>query len=100
MTVQIVVQPEAAEQTRAIDAWWRENRPKSPELFFDELGAAFALLAQAPEAGPRYQSTEIPGLRRVMLRRTRYHLYYVYDAAAERVTVLAVWSALKGRTPF
>jgi hypothetical protein len=39
--------PEADMQIRAIDDWWRENRPTSPDLFLDELSAAFGIIGDA-----------------------------------------------------
>lgn len=33
----VYLAPEAREQARIIDAWWRENRPSAPELFVAEL---------------------------------------------------------------
>jgi plasmid stabilization system protein ParE len=92
-------QPEADEQARAIADWWRVNRPASPSLFTDELAAAFVLLSGAPAAGRRYPARSIPGLRRMMLPSTRYHVYYVHDPERGEVNVLAIWSAVRGRGP-
>src|SRR4051812_41671418 len=69
------VQPEAEEQVRAIETWWRANRPHALDLFTEELAAAFRLLSAAPAVGRRYEARSIPGLRRLMLPGTRYHVY-------------------------
>jgi hypothetical protein len=37
-----------------LDAWWRENREKAPDLFDQELALAFRTIAAAPAAGRRY----------------------------------------------
>lgn len=50
-----------------------------------------------PRAGPRYRHRRRQDVRRVLLLKTRYHLYYCLDA--ETITVLAVWSALHGQQP-
>jgi plasmid stabilization system protein ParE len=63
----------------------------------DELADAFALIEAAPELGRPWTSTEVPGVRRVVMRATRYHVYYRLDG--EDVVVLAVWSAVRGRGP-
>ena len=42
MSRRLIVAPEAEAQIDAIDAWWRSNRPASPDLFAQELAAAFA----------------------------------------------------------
>jgi plasmid stabilization system protein ParE len=99
MSARIRVMPEAIEQAEQADTWWRENRPDAPYLFREELDEALGLLASAPLAGEPQPRRRVPGARRVPLQRTRYHLYYVYEASSNQVRVLAVWSALRGRGP-
>ena len=99
MKARVIVQTEADEQALAIDSWWRENRPAAPGLFADELVAALGLLAEAPGAGRRYSAKDIPGLRRLMLPASRYHVYYVHDSEAGIVHVIAIWSAVRGKGP-
>lgn len=96
--MQVLVAPEADEQIRAIDGWWHENRRESPGLFAQELAAAIALIGTWPLVGRRRRHRGVPGLRRVLLRSTRYHLYYV-SVSDSRLFVLAVWSAVRGRGP-
>jgi uncharacterized protein (TIGR04222 family) len=63
-----------------------------------ELADTFALVAAAPQLGRPYGATDVPGARRVLMRATRYHVYYVPEGE-EDVVVLAVWSAVRGRGP-
>ena len=97
MSVPVVLPPEAEEQVRGIDFWWRGSRPLAPGLFTEELAAAFELLGAAPFAGRRYPHPEVQDVRRVLLRSTRYHVYYRVQEDA--VIVLAVWSAVRGTGP-
>jgi plasmid stabilization system protein ParE len=97
MTFAVVVSPEAEAQTNAIDSWWRENRTAAPDLFAQELSSAVATLELMPLAGRRVEHPEVRGLRRILLRATRYHLYYV--VADQTVLVLALWSAVRGAGP-
>jgi plasmid stabilization system protein ParE len=97
MSVGIVTSPQADDDIRTIDEWWRANRPAAPALFAEELTEAMVLLAASPEMGRRYRHPRIPELRRIILRASRYHVYYVL--ADDLVTVLAVWSAVRGRGP-
>ena len=76
MNLPVLSTPEADAQIRAIDAWWRENRAASPDLFHDELSDAFDLVAEAPHLGRLYRRSPVPGIRRLVLRATRYHVYY------------------------
>ena len=93
MTHRLIVSPEAEAQIDAIDAWWRANRAASPDLFAQELAEAFATI----EAGHRYPHPDVKGVRRVPLRTTRNHVYYV--DAGEVVAILAVWGAIKKAGP-
>ena len=97
MTAAIVTPPEVEDEIRAINAWWRENRTAAPNLFAEELAVAFDLLRGAPHVGRRYRHPKIPNIRRLLLRATRYHVYYSVDR--ETVVVLAVWSAVRGTGP-
>lgn len=97
MRVDIV--QDAEQQIRRIDDWWREHRTAAPGLFVEELAAAIELIANAPRIGRRRRHRGIPGLRRVLLRSTRYHVYYAPAVDGERLFVLAVWSALRGKGP-
>ncbi len=90
------VSPEADEDARRIDEWWRENRPDSPELFVEELADVFVLLASSPFAGRRYPS-KVAGVRRVHLRATRHHVYYRVEG--DDVVILRVWGSIKERGP-
>ncbi|WP_075306426.1 type II toxin-antitoxin system RelE/ParE family toxin [Hyalangium minutum] len=99
MKAHVVVQPEADEQALVIDSWWRENRLAAPDLFANELTAALGLLADAPGVGRRYSAQGLPGLRRLMLPASRYHVYYVHDPEAGIVHVIAIWSAVRGKGP-
>jgi plasmid stabilization system protein ParE len=78
-----------------IDAWWRANRMAAPDLFAAELERVILALADNPALGLHYEPR--PRVRRMLLRRTRYHLYFVEEV--ERVLVVAVWSAYRGRGP-
>jgi plasmid stabilization system protein ParE len=96
VTLPVRTTPEADAQILEIDRWWRGNRA-SPNLFLDELTAAFNVVGDAPYLGRHYQQSPIPGTRRVLLKGTRYHVYYV--PSANEIRVLAVWHARRGAGP-
>lgn len=97
MRLPVTTTPEVEAQIRTIDEWWRENRRTSPDLFLDELSNAFDILARAPQIGRLYRRSPVPGTRRLVLRTTRYHVYYV--PGEQGVRVLAVWHAERGVGP-
>jgi plasmid stabilization system protein ParE len=83
----------ATNQTRRALAWWRENRRAAPDLLEQELRSVLALLAEAPMLGAVPRDARIKDARRVLLRRTRYYLYYRTKTEEGRLEVLALWHA-------
>ena len=73
---QLRVSERAARQIQKASHWWDENRPSAPDAFRDEIERAFLLIATHPGIGSPVPSRRIPGLRRLLLQRIRYHLYY------------------------
>jgi plasmid stabilization system protein ParE len=87
----------AVAQAKAIDAWWRSNRLAAPDLFADELAQATALIADLPKAGRVTRRSGLPGIRYILLRSTRYHVFYTVDDAG--ILILSIWSAVRGTGP-
>jgi len=94
--VKVRLSEEAQAQARVIDAWWRENRLAAPDLFLTELGNALTVLEEMPTLGTPYEAGA-QRVRRLLLRRTHYHLYFV--ERTDSLYVLAVWNAFRGRGP-
>jgi plasmid stabilization system protein ParE len=93
----VVVAAPAEQQLQVIDDWWRRNRLAAPDLFAEEFAAGVETLTTHPSVGAPVRRRRFKGLRRFLLRTTRYHVYYV--ATDHTVTVLAVWSAVRGSGP-
>lgn len=87
----------AAAQIREVSDWWKQNRPAAPDLLRSELNRAFDLITRFPGAGAVTPTAEVEGVRRVLMLRTRYHVYYTFSESV--VTVLAVWHARRGSSP-
>jgi plasmid stabilization system protein ParE len=94
--VKVELSEEAEEQVRAIDAWWRQNRRAATDLFLAELEDALTRLEEIPTLGSRYVAGS-QNVRRLFLRRPHYHLY-IMDRP-NRLLVVAVWNAYRGRGP-
>ena len=98
-----IITQTAREQIDEVDAWWLKNRPAAPDLFADELAAALALLTESPRGGVSYAHPRASGVRRLLLFRCRYHVYYIVEAAPEGpddvVTVVALWHTQRGSGP-
>jgi plasmid stabilization system protein ParE len=63
------------------------------------IAAALTRLRSAPSAGAAYGLGPRLDVRRPLLPRTRYHVYYVMAGDARRVSVLAVWHTARGGKP-
>lgn len=63
------------------------------------MAEARRLLANTPEMGSPYAEREGVLVRRVLLRKTRNHVYYEIDRANGVVMIIAVWGAPKGEGP-
>jgi plasmid stabilization system protein ParE len=86
-------------QVETIESWWRENRPAAREMFRRELEAAVRLLETSPLIGRSYRESPIPDVRRMLIGRSRYHVYWEVDVSSDAVTILAVWYAGRGSGP-
>ena len=90
---------QAVAQIRAAHAWWQANRLAAPTLFAHEIAVVVTRLRADEIAGTLYASRSVPGVRRVLCPRTRYHVYYIIDDEFDAVVVVAVWGGMRGRGP-
>jgi len=97
--VRVQWDPEARLDAHRAAAWWKRNRRKAPGLFRRELEEALALLRSAPEIGSPVEVEGVQGARRVVLQRSQFLLYYVFDQQAGRVEILAVVNAQREEPP-
>jgi plasmid stabilization system protein ParE len=97
--ITVLIVEEAEHQLREIDAWWVENRRDAPDLVLQEFARCVDLLESTPDAGQRFHRTRVPGVRRLVMQRTRHHVYYVHDELHAVVYVVAVWGAQKHGAP-
>lgn len=95
LLVQVI--PTAAEQIREVVAWWGENSDAS--ILLNALEQAFELLSHQPFMGTRSRNAKLSDVRRLHLRRVRYHLYYRVVESQARVEILALWHTTRGAPP-
>ncbi|WP_394826376.1 type II toxin-antitoxin system RelE/ParE family toxin [Pendulispora albinea] len=91
------IEKRASREAERIDRWWRENRPAAPTMFVDELKGALGVIVSAPTIAPRAVGARREGVRRFVLQRTRYALYYV--VVDDVLSVLAIWHCSRGSEP-
>src|SRR4029079_18730647 len=85
----------AEEQLREIVEWWTAHRDTGPQLVMDEFERSVALLKSSPDVGVRFHRARVPDVRRLVMKRTKHHVYYLHDNANAIVYILAVWGAPK-----
>lgn len=98
MSYEVRATAPARVQMETIAAWWLANRDKAPDLFEEELARAWALLEFAPLSGP-HAPGPLSGFRRLLLTKTRYHVYYTVDEDRRVVEIHAVWHTSHGSLP-
>ncbi len=91
--------PRALRRIELVDAWWRHERPKAPDLFRDELDKVIELLAGQPRVGTIYRVVRGQTFHRVLLPKSRQHVYYSIDEDDQAVVIQTVWGAARGRGP-
>ena len=97
MTLRVKVSARAASQIDKASEWWAENRPAAPGAVRTDIGEALALLAQQPGIGTAYEGARAKGVRRLLVGRIRYFIYY--RVTPETLEVLTVWHMSRGKQP-
>jgi plasmid stabilization system protein ParE len=97
--VKVAYTRKARQLIERIGRWWVTNREAAPDLFFAELDAAIELLETSPEVGSPYRTKQGDVVRRILLPRTNYHVYYRIELELDLVLVISVWSTHRGRGP-
>jgi plasmid stabilization system protein ParE len=96
--VKIVLLEEAQQRFESEDTWWRANRD-AQELFVEEFSAVLGQISSMPEVGQRYRRTRGKLVQRVLMPKTRCHVYYFHDQEQSVIEVHSVWGARRERGP-
>lgn len=96
--MKIVLLDEAQRRFEAEDEWWRENRDAT-ELFIDEFARTLEQLSSTPEIGQNYRVAQDKLIQRVLMKKTRCHVYYFHDREHGLVEIHSVWGAVRERGP-
>lgn len=89
----------AASHIRKAEEWWRINRTLAPNAVRQELQRAFAFIARQPRIGSRAANVKLEGVRRIYLPIIKQYLYYHLVGVPERIEVVALWHARRGKGP-
>ena len=95
--MKVELSDEAKLQAREENAWWRKNRD-AKRLFTEELRAARKTLRDGPKHQV-YAYIDGEPVRRMLLEKTRCHVYYLILEREKLVRIVAIWGARRGRGP-
>jgi hypothetical protein len=96
--VKLVLLDEAQQRFEEEDAWWRKHRD-AKELFVEEFAKALEQVTTMPETGGRYRRARGKLIQRVLMKKTRCHVYYLHDRELDLIEVHSVWGGRKKRGP-
>jgi plasmid stabilization system protein ParE len=85
MSLPLIITPEAEADLAEAKAWYERKRESLGEEFILCVEAGLEQIRRAPEAATEVQ----PGVRRVVVRRFPYGIFYRVDA--DQIAVLAVY---------
>jgi plasmid stabilization system protein ParE len=81
-----------------INAHWHAHAD-DPTLFASELDEVADRLETAPGIGRTHPAKSRPALRRLLLPKSKCHVYYEVDEARQTVTIVELWDGRRGRPP-
>lgn len=82
-----------------MDAWWRAHRPEARGLFAEELRDTQRRLVEKPDLGQVFVHRGGVPVRRLLMERTRNHVYYEVHESERVIMIVALWGAVKGSGP-
>jgi plasmid stabilization system protein ParE len=96
--VKLNISKRARLRAKKIDERWRQEADY-PNLLAEELLARLTELASIPQIGSPWPTERRPHLKRLLLEKTQYHVYFEVNERKREIRILAVWGARRGRTP-
>jgi hypothetical protein len=96
--VRVEISKRAQRSIERIDARWR-SRADYPDIFMDEMDAAIGHLETVSNPGTPCNSPKRPQLRRLLLEKTKCHLYFVVNEQKQWIELLQVWDSRREHPP-
>jgi len=96
--VKAFISKRAARAAERIDARWRQFAD-DPGVFAREFLEAVELLEATQSPGAPFPTTRHPSLKRVLLRKSRCHIYFKVDEPKQTIQILYIWDGRRERPP-
>jgi plasmid stabilization system protein ParE len=74
--MRVFLTPEGEAQLALRRKWWRQNRPKAPDLFDQELETAIERIGSGPETFRVFAEKGGHVIRRCLMPKTQCHVYF------------------------
>ncbi len=88
----------AALEAERIDERWHQNADDRG-IFAREFLEAIELLETRRGPGAPFPTAKHPSLRRLLLRKSRCHIYFEIDDAKQAIQILRIWDGRRERAP-
>jgi hypothetical protein len=96
--VKVVVSKRGARSVRRIDAYWKLHADQ-PSIFALEMVEALDLLSTTRSPGSPFPTKLRPTLKRLLLRKSYCHVYFIFDERRQMIEIVQVWDARRGTPP-
>lgn len=83
---------------RRINARWTVSA-EHPAVFLAEMEEAVEHLETVSAPGTPCPTKNRPHLKRILLEKSKCHVYFVVDEKRELLTIVDVWNGQRGRLP-
>lgn len=96
--MKVEISKRARRNSDRINARWGEHG-EDPSLYAREFLDAVKHLETVGHPGTPCGTVKRPHLRRLLLEKSKCHLYFVVDQKSEVLTIVDVWNGQRGRPP-
>jgi len=96
--VKAFISKRAAQAAERIAERWRRHAG-DPDIFPRELLEAIELLETTRSPGSPFPTPRRPRLKRLLLRKSRCHIYFEVDEPGQTIRILHIWDGRRERPP-
>lgn len=94
----VFISKRAGRAAGRINARWRKSADY-PNTFTQELLEAIDFLGSVDTPGAPFPTQKRPGLKRLLMPKSRCHIYFEIDTRKQMIRVLHIWDGRRETTP-
>jgi plasmid stabilization system protein ParE len=96
--VKVSLSKRARRDARRINMRWAKHGD-SPRLFAQELLDCLRHLRDVPHAGKPKATARRPKLKRLLMEKSKCHIYFEVDEKRNLINIVTVWNGQRGQEP-